>query len=132
MGSIHFQQEDRGSADTRQPEDVAVFHAKMIFPELFTRMKQTYEMITVRIETREIRAFEQIAVTTSESQVFKIILPAMLLRNDVLNVIRIKRLPRLSHQAVFTPVRRARPNSLLQWLGKAHQPAAWSFLRAFD
>jgi hypothetical protein len=39
MGSIHFQEEDRGSADIRQTEDVASFYSKMVFPELFTRMK---------------------------------------------------------------------------------------------
>lgn len=132
MGSIHFQQENRGSADTRQSENVASFHAKMIAPELFAWMKQTHQMITVRIETREIRAFEQIAMPAGESQICQFIWPAMLLCDDVLNVIRIKRLPFLSHQAVFTPVRCTRPNSLLQWLRKAHQPAAWSFLRAFD
>lgn len=93
MGSIHFQQEDRGSTDTCQSEDVASFHAKMVAPELFPWMKQAHQMITVRIEAREIRAFEQVTVPTGESQICQLIRPAMLLRDDVLNMIRIKRLP---------------------------------------
>lgn len=64
-------------------------------------MKKAADFSTIGIDTREVRAFAQIAMRAGEREVFQITRTAVLARDDVLDVKR-KHAVALGEAAVFT------------------------------
>ena len=58
----------------------------MIAPDVFPRMKQRSDSPRLRIDSREVRPFVQIAVDASECEIFQVIRSAVSFRNNVFNV----------------------------------------------
>lgn len=58
----------------------------MLIPVLSSRMKQFCNCVRLRIDPCQVRAFVQITIDTSKSEVVEVVGSAMNLRNDVLDV----------------------------------------------
>jgi hypothetical protein len=58
----------------------------MIEPPIMARMEQAHHFPGVRIDSRQIRTFTQIAVRTGESEIVRIVITTVLARNYVFYV----------------------------------------------
>jgi hypothetical protein len=67
-------------------------------------MIQAHYFIAIGISAGEIGAFKQIAIPTSQGKVLQRIRPAMLLSDNMLYMIRLKRLPPVAHEAIFAAI----------------------------
>lgn len=86
---------------------------EVIRPHIAPGMKQAHDLAALRVDPRQVGAFAKIAVRTSEAEVICAITPAVLARNDVLNVeTQLRKLLRQS--AVLTPVACPRADQLTQ------------------
>src|SRR5262245_59039636 len=76
----------------------------MGFPYITAGVKQRHECTRLRVKTRAVDAFVQIAVMTSQGQIGGIIRATMLEGNDMVNMEGRKRLLRLPQPAILTAV----------------------------
>jgi hypothetical protein len=74
---------------------------KVFFPDIFSWVEQACQAIGVRIATREIGSFEQIAELARQREILQIIRARVLPGNDVLDMKRPRRLERLPQPTVF-------------------------------
>jgi hypothetical protein len=93
--------------------------AKMSRPAITTRMEQANDFISVRIPTRQIRAFVGIAVIAGPGQIQFNGWTTVLCSNDVVDLER-QKAEALGKVAVFAAAARAVPNELTQVL--THYP----------
>lgn len=58
----------------------------MLLPSLLARVEKFGDLIGFRIDSGEIRPFQQIAIDTGKSQVFRLVSSAVLARTDVFDL----------------------------------------------
>ena len=84
----------------------------MLIPRITTRVEKGFDRTRHRIDTREIRPLVQVALRARQSKILFVIPPAVLLRNDVLDLIRDEWLIGLASMAVFAAVARSFADTL--------------------
>lgn len=111
---IHVQEPHGYSPHWRQADNLTAGHRKVVSPCVGTRVKQVYLVAGLRIDAREIRAFEGVTSVTGVSQPrwIVVILIDVLFGNDVFDVVRNERRCLLRKMTVFAPT--DRPLAILQ------------------
>jgi hypothetical protein len=104
MFCVHPQEKNGRSAYGGDPFDLIAGLAEVVAPNLATGVKQIGHPSGIRIDAGEIRAFDEIAVVTRQSQIVDAITATVLTRDDMFNVITEIRLPTFLHPAVFAAV----------------------------
>jgi hypothetical protein len=98
-------------ADRRQSLNPHTAEHEVLAPLVAPGMKEGHHLTTHRIDTCQIRAFAEIAAVTSEGEVVNIIRSTMLLRYDMLDVVRQLAIL-LTEQAILTAVVRSTPDKV--------------------
>lgn len=80
---------------------------EMFLPPMFPRVKQLGDYPGLRVDAGQVRAFVQIAIYASKSNIAQIIAATVAPRNDMLNVERCQWGIILVHFAVFATIVRA-------------------------
>jgi len=84
---------------------------KVLRPVVAPRMKERHELTTNWIHACEIRAFVEITTVAGQGKVVNVVAPAMLLRNDMLDVVR-QVTVLLPERAILTTVGRSTPDKV--------------------
>jgi len=71
-----------------EPFDADAQQDKAFSPAVAPRVEERLDLATHRIDAREIRALQEIAALASQREVIRVVAPAVLLRDDVLDVVR--------------------------------------------
>ncbi len=61
---------------------------KIFAPEIVARVEQPDELVSIRVQSGDVRPFESVAMRASKRKVFFNCLPAMLFSNDVVDLKR--------------------------------------------
>jgi hypothetical protein len=85
-GGIHLQEPYRRAANGGLSFDSLPHAREVLLPEIPTRMKKTRQLSGIRVDTRKIGAFVEIAVDASPGEVLGCVRAAMLAGDDVLDV----------------------------------------------
>ena len=100
---------DGRTTDTSTADEPGPAPAEMPFPLLPPRVEQRHDHSRFRFPACQIGAFGEITVLAAQGEVGGVIVPAVLLGNDVLDVER-EEVIVLMHQTVFAPVVCPRPD----------------------
>lgn len=83
---IHFQDSNRSSSDRRQSSERRAVPPKMFGPLIFSWVKQSRELVTLRIESSDIWPFVSIAVKAGHGEIAGLAGATVLLGNDVIDL----------------------------------------------
>ena len=84
----------------------------MLIPRMTARVEKRLDSSRHRVDPGEVRTLMQIALRAGQGKILFIVRPAMLLRDDVLNLICDERLIGLAGAAIFAATARSLPNKL--------------------
>ena len=85
---VHIKHTGRNSSDGAQRQNRCAAPPEMVVPYIRSRVKQSRQFSRLRVDPRNIRALEAIAVNTREGQIVQIIRASMLSGNDVIGLKR--------------------------------------------
>lgn len=108
---VHIEDADRCPAGRRLANHVDAAPGKVIFPTLLSRMEKFRDVIRLRINTRQVRAFVEITVDASQRQIVEIIAASMGSRKDMLDMKRGQRGILLVKLAVLAAIAGALPDA---------------------
>jgi hypothetical protein len=112
------------TAYPRPANQVWTIPFKMIAPSVLPRVKQLNDLSGCRISARDIRAFAPITTPTGKGKILHQCLPAMLDRQNVIDMHR-ARVDCWGQMAVFASPIRATPNAADQFLGSRTLNFSW-------
>jgi hypothetical protein len=95
----------------------------MLSPSLFPGIEQSNHLTGARIDSREIRPFKFVTPVTRERQIRRSVIPTMLPRDYVLDLVPQKRDIVLQNATVFTPLACAFPHGLAHRVRHLERPA---------
>jgi hypothetical protein len=90
-------------ADGRDAFDANAPKQKVLSPLVAPRVKERHELTTDWIHACEIRAVAEITAVAGQGEIVSVVTPAMLLRNDMLDVVH-QAAVLLAEQAILTTV----------------------------
>jgi hypothetical protein len=108
---IHGKHVHRGAAGGRNPHDAYTTKQKVLSPPFAPGVEKRHKLTTEGIHACKVRAFAKITAVTGQREIVDVIAPAMLLRDDMLDVMR-QLAVRLGQQAILATVFRSAPNKL--------------------
>src|SRR5262249_18228685 len=108
-GVVHRQDKDRRSAGRCQAVDGNASEYEMVGPPVAPRVVERYEVAGHRVDPGQVRRLVQVTAVAGEDEVFGVVGAAVLLGDDVLDVVRQDAMP-LTEKAAFTTVVRATPD----------------------
>jgi hypothetical protein len=94
----------------------------VFIPTVFARIKETDDFIRIRVAASKVGAFVKIALLTSQRQILNLIRPAVLARDDVLDVKEMEAVVFLAQAAILTAIASTPPDVIAK--GLAHHEAA--------
>lgn len=101
MRGIDFQRPNRCSADLRFPNQERAVPSKVPGPRLKARVEEHDDVSRFVVAAAEVRAFRPIALVATPREIIGPIVPAVLAREDVFNVKRVKGIIAFVNAAIF-------------------------------
>jgi len=86
-GIVEIQHLDRCAANFCEASDAHAFEGKVFGPAIAPRVKELSHLPCLRVDSGQIRALMKVAAVTCESEIIYFIRSAVLLRDDVLDVV---------------------------------------------
>jgi hypothetical protein len=89
--SIELEEYYSSSTAWGETNNDGVLTDEMLTPDVLARVEQGHKSVTAGVKGREIGAFRTVARQTGHRQIVSLRLPAMLQRNDMINLMAIDR-----------------------------------------
>ena len=86
MLGIDVKQPNGGPTRGRETDNLRSSYREMVPPGVLARVEKSHGSLRPRVDTAEIRPFIQVTAITGEAEIGRIVVTAVLLRNDVLDV----------------------------------------------
>jgi len=103
---IHGEHVDGGATDRRHPLDTYALKQKVLTPPVAPGVEEGHKLTADGIYAREVRALAKIAAMAGQREVVNVIAPAVLLGDDMLDVVR-QLAVLLAQQAILATVIRS-------------------------
>jgi hypothetical protein len=127
---IHREHLNRCASNRSDSFNPHAAYAKVILPLIPARVEDRHDFLGQRVNPRKIRTLSQIATMASQRQVAKFLGPAMLLGNNVFNVVS-EITMFLLKKTILTPIL-GPPTDQISHLGVCHGRTLEVSLRAFS